>query len=181
MTPQAIDQLLWFGSRTAALTAFFVLAAAIVSGLALRTSLFQGWFAGRDLSSIHRFLIVLWIPLVLLHVGLIVADRTARLRVLDAVWPFQAPYGTLAIGLGTIGFDLLVVITVTSYLRRRLGPSLWRWLHRLSYVMFAVFFLHAQLAGTDLNRPIISAVFWGVMAAIGMLSVARITFGRLAE
>jgi len=181
MTQDALDQLLWLGSRTAALTAFCVLAAALLTGVALRTSLFQGWSRGRELSGLHRFLTVLWIPLVLIHVSLILLDRTARLRLIDAVWPFQAPYGTLAIGLGTIGFDLLIVVTVTSYLRRQLGPTLWRWLHRLSYVMFAVFFVHAQLAGSDLNRPVISAAFWGVVAAIGVLSLARISFGRLAE
>ncbi len=181
MSPQTVDQLLWLGSRTAALTAFFVLAGAVLTGVALRTSLFEHWWPGRELSAIHRFLTVLWVPLVLLHVGLILADQTAHLRLSDAVLPFQSPYGTLAIGLGTVGLDLLVVVTVTSYLRRVLGALLWRWLHRLSYVMFAAFFLHAQLAGTDLSRPVISAAFWGVGAAIAILLVARLSFGRLVE
>ncbi len=181
MTPEAVDQVLWLSSRVAALTSFFVLAGALLSGVALRTSLWENWSRGRELAAVHQFLTVLWIPLVLLHVGFILADRTAHLRLLDAVLPFQAPYGTLAIGLGTIGLDLLIVVTVTSYLRRSLGPRWWRWLHRLSYVMFAVFFLHAQLAGTDLARPVISAAFWGTAAAVAVLSLARVVFGRLPQ
>lgn len=181
MTPETLDTILWLGSRTAALTAFFVLAGAVLTGVALKTSLFEGWSRGRELSTLHRFLTALWIPLVLLHVGLILADRTAHLRPIDALLPFQARYGTLAIGLGTIGLDLLIVVTVTSYLRRALGVTAWRWLHRLSYPMFAVFFLHAQFAGTDLARPVISATSWGVLAAIGVLSVARLAFGRLTN
>lgn len=181
MSPDSLDNLFWLLSRTAALTAFFVLAGAVLSGVALRTSLFASWSRGRELSSLHRFLTVLWVPLVLLHVALILADRTARLSLLDAVLPFGAPYGRVAIGLGTIGFDLLIVVTVTSYLRRVLGPGLWRWLHRLSYPMFAIFFLHAQFAGTDLNRPVISAAFWGVVAAMAVLLIARVSFRRLPE
>lgn len=181
MTQQALDQLFWLASRTAALTAFFVLAAAVLSGVAVRSSLFGSWAQGRQLSAVHRFLTILWVPLVVCHVVLIVADSTSRLRPLDAILPFQSAYGTLAIGLGTIGFDLLIIVTVTSYLRRTLGPRAWRWFHQLSYAMFGVFFLHAQLAGTDMTRPVISAVAWGVLVTIGVLSVARFTVGRLTE
>jgi predicted ferric reductase len=179
VTADQLDQFLWLASRGAALTAFFVLAGAVLTGVALRSALLGSWSRGRELSALHQFLTILWVPLVLAHVGLIVADRTAHLRVWDAFIPFQAPYGTLAIGLGTVGFDLLIVVTVTAYLRRSLGPRAWRWLHRLSYVMFALFFAHAQLAGTDLARPVISAAAWGVLAAIGVLSLARVAFGRL--
>jgi VIT1/CCC1 family predicted Fe2+/Mn2+ transporter len=45
--------------------------------------------------------------------------------------------------------------------------------------MFVLFFVHAQLAGTDFARPVISAAAWGVLAAIGVLSLARLAFGRL--
>lgn len=179
MTADGLDQFLWLASRAAALTAFFVLAGAVLTGVALRSALLGPWSRGRELSALHQFLTVLWVPLVFAHVGFIVADRTARLHVWDALIPFRAPYGTLAIGLGTVGFDLLIIVTVTSYLRRSLGPRAWRWLHRLSYVMFALFFVHAQLAGTDLARPVISAAAWGVLAAISVLSLARVVFGRL--
>jgi len=69
VTPEALDQVLWLGSRAAALTAFFILAAAVLSGVALRSSLVEGWSHGRELGAGHQFLTVLWIPFVLLHVG----------------------------------------------------------------------------------------------------------------
>jgi len=78
-----------------------------------------------------------------------------------------------------LGFDLLVVVTVMSYLRRALGARLWHWCHRLSYGMFAIFFLHAQLAGTDFARPVVSAAAWGVLAVVAVLFATRIFFGRL--
>lgn len=173
------DQALWLTARTAALTAFFVLAAALISGQALRSALFEGAMRNRELLSLHRFLTACWLPLVGLHVVAITLDSVARISPMDLAVPFRVAYAPLPIGLGTVGFDLLVIITVTSYLRQRIAPVTWRWLHRLSYVMFGVFALHGLLAGTDFSRSIILAPAAGVVVFIAVLSVARLAFGRL--
>jgi sulfoxide reductase heme-binding subunit YedZ len=176
----SLDQLLWLTSRAAALTAFFVLSAALLTGQALRSAIFDGAMRNRDLSSLHRFLTVCWVPFVVLHVLAITLDAVARVGPIDLVIPFRVSYAGLAIGLGTVGFDLLLVVTVTSYLRRHLDPIAWRWLHRLSYLMFALFALHALLAGTDFARPLVLAPAAGVVAFIAILSLARLAFGRMA-
>ena len=175
----SIDQFLWLTSRAAALTAFFVLSAALVTGQAMRSAMFEGAMRNRDLSNLHRFLTVCWVPLVGLHVLAITLDAVARVSPIDLVIPFRVSYAAVAIGLGTIGFDLLIVITVTSYMRRRLDPIAWRWLHRLSYLMFALFALHALLAGTDFSRPVVLAPAAGVIAFMAIVSLARLAFGRM--
>ena len=139
------DQLLWLTSRTAALTAFVVLLAAILTGQALRTSLLDGWVRKRAVADLHQFLTVCWLPLVAVHVAAVTLDAVSRLSWLDVLVPFRSSYAALPIGLGTCAFDLLIVVTVTSYLRDRISPPTWRWLHRLSYLMFALFGLHALL------------------------------------
>ena len=173
-----LDQLLWRTSRVAALNAFFVLAAALVTGQALRSAMFEGAMRNRELSSLHRFLTICWVPFVLLHVVTITIDSVARVSPIDLVIPFRVAYAALPVGLGAIGFDLLLIVTVTSYLRRRLDPTTWRWLHRLSYVMFGVFALHALLAGSDFARPLVLAPAAGVVAFIAIVSLARLAFGR---
>ena len=175
----SIDQLLWLTSRAAALTAFFVIAAALLTGQALRSAMFDGALRNRDLSNLHRFLTVCWVPFVALHVLAMTLDAVARIGPVDLVVPFRVSYAALPIGLGTIGFDLLLIVTITAYLRSQLDPTAWRWLHRLSYVMFAVFLLHALLAGTDFARPIVLAPAAGIVAFIAITSLARMVFGRL--
>lgn len=174
-----VDQLLWLTSRAAGLTAFFILSAALITGQALRSAMFEGAMRNRDLSSLHRFLTVCWVPFVGLHVLAIMLDAVARVSPIDLVIPFRVSYAAFAIGLGTIGLDLLLIVTVTSYLRRHLDPIAWRWLHRLSYVMFGVFALHALLAGTDFARPLVLAPAAGVVAFIAIVSLARVAFGRM--
>ena len=174
-----LDQLLWLTSRAAALAAFFVLAAALVTGQALRSAMFEGAMRNRDLSNLHRFLTVCWVPLVGLHVLAMTLDAVARISPIDLVIPFRVAYAALAIGLGTIGFDLLLIVTITSYLRRHLDPLAWRWLHRMSYPMFGVFALHALLSGTDFGRPLVLAPAAGVIAFITIVTLARVAFGRM--
>jgi sulfoxide reductase heme-binding subunit YedZ len=114
-----------------------------------------------------------------LHVLAVTLDAVARIGLLDLVIPFRVSYAALPIGLGTIGFDLLLIVTIAAYLRSQLDSTAWRWLHRLSYVMFGVFLLHALLAGTDFARPVVLAPAAGVVAFIVITSAARLAFGRM--
>ncbi|TME84921.1 MAG: hypothetical protein E6I47_02185 [Chloroflexi bacterium] len=174
-----LDQLLWLTSRAAALTAFFALAAALVTGQALRSAMFEGALRNRDLSNLHRFLTVCWVPFVGVHVLAMTLDAVARISPIDLVIPFRVSYASLAIGLGTVGFDLLLIVTITSYLRRQLDPLAWRWLHRLSYPMFGLFAFHALLSGTDFARSLVLAPAAGVVAFIVIVTLARLAFGRM--
>jgi predicted ferric reductase len=169
----------WLLARVAGLASFLALAISLVSGLALRTAVLDWLAANRALRSLHEFTAVLWIPLGLLHLLALLLDQTARVAPADLVVPFRVPYGTIAIGLGTLAFDLFVVVAVTGWLRRRLATRVWIWLHRLSYVAFALVFVHAVLGGTDFSDPLISAVTWSAAAAMAVLTAARILWGRL--
>src|SRR5438445_9897751 len=119
----SLDQLLWLTSRAAALTAFFVMTVALLTGQALRSAMFEGAVRNRDLSNLHRFLTVCWVPFVALHVLAMTLDAVARISPADLIIPFRIAYAPLAIGLGTIGFDLLLIVTVTGYLRGHLDPA----------------------------------------------------------
>jgi DMSO/TMAO reductase YedYZ heme-binding membrane subunit len=95
--------------------------------------------------------------------------------VVDLFVPFRMSYGQLAIGLGTLSLDLLVVVLVTTWIRRRISNDIWQWFHRLSYVGFATMFLHAILSGTDLTSPAISAMSWAAAIVIGYYALERAT------
>lgn len=175
-----IDQQLWLTSRAAALTAFFVLAVSLITGQALRTFVLEGWVGRREVLAVHEFLTVCWAPLVVLHVAAAVLDPVSRLTPWDVVVPFRVPYAPVPIGLGTIGLDVLLVVAVTSYLRKRIAAATWRWLHRTSYLMFGLLFLHAVLSGSDMGRPAIAAAAWAAIVFVVILTLARVVVGRLS-
>ena len=130
--------------------------------------------SNRALRSLHEYTTVLWIPLAVLHVIALLLDHTARVSPIDVFVPFLAPYGTLAIGLGTLSLDILILVTVTAWMKRRMKQPTWQWLHRLAYVAFALVFAHALLGGTDFSDPIVSAITWGTAAALITLAVFRL-------
>ena len=78
------------------------------------------------------------------HVVTTLLDGFAPITLLDVVVPFGSAYRPLWLGLGTVAFDLLSRVAITSLLRRRLdtavgGPRIgsptpagrWRWSHGL--------------------------------------------------
>jgi len=178
MDPQLF---VWIVARATGVAAYIALCLSILSGIALRTSVLDFLATNRALRSLHDFMTWVWIPLGLAHAGSLLLDKTAQIAPLDLVVPFQVSYAPLAIGLGTLSLDIVVVITVTSWLRRRLDDRLWHWIHRSSYVAFATLFLHALLSGTDFSSPLISSISWSAALGIGLLAASRIFFGRLPE
>lgn len=173
------DLVLWSIARVTGLSAFAVLSLSLLSGEALRTSVLDFLATNRALRKLHDFTTPLWIPLALAHIVALVLDRTARITPLDVLVPFRTPYGQLAIGLGTISFDVVMVVTVTSWLRDRMDNTLWTWIHRTAYVGFVTMFFHAALSGTDFNAPAVSALAWSAGAALAILGISRIVWGRL--
>lgn len=173
------DQFFWVLSRVAGLSSYAALAIALVTGVALRSGVLDWLGSNRLVRSLHEYTIVLWVPLAVIHVVSLLLDATARVGLLDVFVPFHSTYGTLAIGLGALSLDLLFLVSVAAYLKRRMPRDLWLWIHRLSYAAFAVLFLHAVLSGTDFSDPVVSAITWGSAAALLTLGLARLLAGRL--
>jgi predicted ferric reductase len=177
----SVDTFIWVLARVAGLSAATALGISLLTGLALRSALLDWLATNRAVRATHEFTALLWIPLGFAHVTLLVlhGGLNAAIRPIDVVVPFQVTYGALAIGLGTLSLDLIVLVAVTGWLRRSIHPAVWRWVHRLSYGACALIFAHAVLAGSDFSAPQVSAIAWSVAMALAIFSVARIVWGRL--
>jgi predicted ferric reductase len=169
----------WFIARITGLTAFAVLSLSVLSGEALRTAVLDFLAKNRAIRKLHDFTTPLWLPLVLAHIIALLLDKTARIQPINVVVPFLTDYGELPIGLGTIAFDIVMVVTITSWLRSRMNNTLWTWIHRTSYIGFVALFFHAALSGTDFDAPLVSAIAWSTAAGLTILGFARIVWGRL--
>jgi sulfoxide reductase heme-binding subunit YedZ len=169
----------WFIARITGLTAFAVLSLSVLSGEALRTSVLDFLAKNRAIRKLHDFTTPLWLPLVFAHIIALLFDKTARIEPISVVVPFVTSYGQLAIGLGTIAFDVIMIVTITSWLRSRMNNTLWMWIHRTSYLGFVAIFFHAALSGTDFGAPLVSALAWSTAAGLAILGVSRVIWGRL--
>jgi predicted ferric reductase len=169
----------WFIARITGLTAFAVLSLSVLSGEALRTSVLDFLAKNRAVRKLHDFTTPLWLPLVFAHVIALLFDKTARIQPINVVVPFVTDYGQLPIGLGTVAFDIVMIVTITSWLRSKMNNTLWTWIHRTSYIGFVALFFHAALSGTDFDAPLVSAIAWSTAAGLAILGISRIVWGRL--
>ncbi len=174
-----VELLMWMVARVAGLTSLAALSMALLSGVAIRTGVLDWLGSNRVLRSVHEYTTLLWMPFGALHIGALLLDQTARVRPLDLLVPFLVPYGGLAIGLGTITFQVFLLVAVTGFLRRRMDGQAWQWLHRFSYPAYGLLFLHSVLAGSDLGDPVVAALIWSTAGLLALLTAARIVWGRL--
>jgi methionine sulfoxide reductase heme-binding subunit len=71
----------------------------------------------------------------------------------------------------------MVVLLFSSWLRRHIPYGIWRALHNLSFLTFALVTLHGLLAGSDAGEPWMRAVYGFSAAAVAFLTLARMLVG----
>ena len=104
------------------------------------------------IDAVHRDISLLVLVVLVIHIVTSVLDGFAPITLLDGVIPFNSPYRPLWLGLGTLSFDLLVAIAVTSIVRRKVGYRAWRAIHWLAYGSWPVAVLHGLGTGSDVKQ-----------------------------
>jgi methionine sulfoxide reductase heme-binding subunit len=171
------NTLLWYTTRGAGAVSLVLLSAVVVLGilsvLRVQTS---GW--PRFLTvGLHRNLALMTLVFLSLHIVTAVVDPFTHLGWLAAIVPFSSYYRTFWLGLGTIAFELLLAIVVTSLVRGWIGHQAWRLVHWLTYISWPVAVLHGVGTGTDAWSAWLFALqalcVAAVLGAVGYRLVAR--------
>jgi methionine sulfoxide reductase heme-binding subunit len=167
---------MWYATRASGYTALLLLSASV--GLGVLTSARE---SRRDwprfvVQSLHRNLSLLVGVFLIIHILTSVIDPFAKLNFVDAFVPFIAAYRPLWLGLGVVGFELLIAITVTSLMRHRLGWRSWRIVHLFAYVSWPIAVVHGLGTGSDTKSV------WALMlVAVCLVAVVAAVIWRLAH
>lgn len=102
--------------------------------------------------------------LVVAHIAFAVLDSWVQVPMAAAVLPGASGWETLWVAVGTLAFDLLLVLAVTSALRQQ-APGLWRRAHIVAYPAWALMWLHTLTIGTDRGTSLM-VVLAGLSAAL---------------
>jgi len=101
--------------------------------------------------SLHRNVSLLAMVFLAIHILTSVLDSFAPISLTDAFIPFAGSYRPFWLGLGAVSFDLLLAVTLTSLLRRRMGFATWRTIHWLTYASWPIALLHGFGTGSDVK------------------------------
>jgi len=173
------DSLAWYASRILGFLAYGALAISVIYGLLLSTGILDA-IAHRTVSfSLHQDLSAIAIGLTALHGSLLALDTYVPQSVVELAVPFAGPYRPIWVGLGQLGFYLMVVVYISFYVRRRIGQRGWRLLHYTTFLAFVGATAHGLMSGTDSSA---GWAFWSyaiASALVGFLLVYRVTVAFL--
>jgi len=168
------SEALWALGRGNGVVALAFMTLSVVLGVGVRSGRPLFTLPRFGIADVHRFVALAATLLVALHMGLLFLDPYAKLRLIDFVVPFLGAYRPLWQGLGTVAFDVLLVVIITSLLRRRLGLRIFRAVHWTTYLLWPIAMAHSLGNGTDTGR----AWFLG-FAGVCALMVAATLVWRL--
>lgn len=163
----------WYITRSTGVVSLLLLTTTMVLGIVDVTRWSTPSWPRFVLDSLHRSVSLLVIVFLGVHILTAVLDSFAPISLLDAVLPFVGSYRPLWLGLGTVAFDLLIALAVTSLMRQRLGHRAWRITHWLAYACWPVALLHGLGTGSDAKSA------WALtLTAICILAVALAVSAR---
>ena len=159
----AIDslQFWWYITRAAGLMGYFLIWLSTAWGLVVSTKILDPIIERAYAYDFHEYLSWLGLAFVATHVIVLMADKYLPYSLWQVMIPFLSPYRPLWVGIGTIAFYLSLLVTVTFYLKKKIGMAAFRKIHYLSLVSYLGATLHGLYAGTDSVLPIANFLYKG--------------------
>jgi len=164
-------QLWWYVTRASGIVAYLLLWFSMVLGLAVTSKFFDLLLERVFTYDFHQFISLLSIAFVVLHVAVLLVDRYLPYSIWQILIPFISPYRPFWVGVGVIGFYLILLVTVTFYIRKKIGMRAFRIIHVLSLVGYLGATLHGLYAGTDSPLPSMQFLYKGTGLVVIFLTI----------
>ncbi|WP_406441203.1 ferric reductase-like transmembrane domain-containing protein [Streptomyces sp. NBC_00631] len=143
------SETLWYANRATGAVCLVLFTVVVLLGIAVRLRTRLPGLPRFGTVALHRTLSLSATAFLALHITVAIVDGYVNITALDAVVPFVSDYQPLWLGLGTVAFDLMLAVVITSLLRDRLGHRTWRAVHWLAYASWPVALVHGIGIGTD--------------------------------
>jgi sulfoxide reductase heme-binding subunit YedZ len=142
-------QVWWYVTRAAGFIAYLLLWLSVAWGLAVPAKLLDRVVQRWATFDFHQFISLLAVGFMFLHILVLMLDHYLPFTAAQILIPFIAPYRPLWVGIGIIAFYLILLVTVTYYIRARIGMRTFRAIHVFSLLAYLGATFHGLYAGTD--------------------------------
>lgn len=143
------DHAWWLASRASGIVAMLLLTATVFIGLTLSTRVLKGPGLPKWLSTSHEQLALASLVAIALHGVTLLGDPFLKPSLADIAIPFASDYRPVWTGLGVAGGYIVAALSLSYYIRKRIGGARWRKLHRFTTVGYVMSVGHTIGAGTD--------------------------------
>lgn len=166
---------LWYLGRGTGVSALVLLTLSVCLGIVTRSGRRLPGLPRFALTDLHKTAALTATGLLAVHIGTLLFDPYAQLRLADVVLPFQGQYRPIYLGLGTLAIDLVALVVATSLLRHRIGPRAFKVVHWLTYLLWPLALLHGLGIGTDAPSTWFTALSATCVGLVAMIVAWRVT------
>jgi methionine sulfoxide reductase heme-binding subunit len=172
-----VSPVLWYLTRTMGVSAYVALSFSVILGMlrsvARKSSERISWVV----DELHQFVATLSGLLVAGHLITLALDPFLPFSIINLLLPVNEPFKPSAVAFGIFGLYSMVLLLVSSWLRRRMRYSWWRGIHYVSFFAFAMVTLHGWFAGSDSGEPWMRAIYAFATSAVLFLLLVRFFVG----
>ena len=168
----------WLASRASGLVALVLVTVSVGIGLAMAGKVMRRPGLSRKLLAVHEYTALAGLIAIAVHGITLLGDPWLNPGVAGVTVPFAMSFRTAFTGLGVIAGYLAAFLGLSFYIRKRVGPKLWRTAHRATIAVYVLGLVHALGAGTDASA--VWFRWWVILTAplIGGLFVYRVLSGQ---
>lgn len=164
----------WLASRASGLLALVLVTISSALGLIV-----VGRMVRRPgLIALHQHLAVAALVAIAVHGITLLGDPWLRPSIGGIAVPFTMAYRPLWTGLGIVAGYFAAISGLSFFVRRRIGPRVWRRVHRLIILVYVLAVAHVLGAGSDASTVWLRWCLAFSAPAILVLLVARIRTSR---
>ena len=173
------ESITWDIARAGGFTAYILLTLAVIVGLALSTQIQSPSRWPRLLNSeLHNFLTLLSAIFLVVHILATWVDPFTRFSWNEILIPLTSHYRPEWMAFGIVALYLGIAIGISTWLRPLIGYKVWRQLHVLTLVIFALATIHGIGTGSDTQTPWALGIYLVSSILVGSLLLRRLFFSK---
>jgi sulfoxide reductase heme-binding subunit YedZ len=167
----------WYTSRATGFVALILFTLVVSLGTFVANRI-GGTIVGRfELNELHRSVSIVAVIFLAIHIVSTVVDSYVPTGWISVLVPMTSAYKRLPVAIGTVAFDLILAVWISSLLKVRISNSSWRFIHWFSWLAFVSAIVHTLLIGTD-SRSGVGLILVIVCAGVVLLAAIWRYFGR---
>jgi methionine sulfoxide reductase heme-binding subunit len=168
------QHLFWIASRASGIVALVLVAVSVGLGLAMAMRSAKGPGAMARLRQAHEATALAALIMLAVHGLTLLGDSYLRPGLAGIAIPFVMHHRTFWTGLGIVGGWLAAVLGLTFYVRRWIGPKLWRQMHRWTLAVYVLGVIHTLGAGTDARSFWLLVILIATAAPLAVMAAVRL-------
>ena len=165
----------WYLSRASGVVAFALVWYSMALGLLITNRLSRFWPGGPTAFDMHQHVSLLGLGFSIFHMVVLLGDPKIHFRLALLLVPFGGiAYRPAWVAAGQLALYLMLLVTISFYVRRWVGKRAWRVIHSASFLLFVFVLMHGVLTGPDSNELWARGMYWFSGASILCLTLYRV-------